>query len=347
MPTKNTIFVFKNVILNILSTTQQKEANVFLSVAKRNMRTLKVTDWITYKKADLHRHLDGSLRPETMLELGEKFNVSIPDNFHFSPNMTLEIALSFFETSLKLLQEKEELKRVAKEMVEDAKTDNVEHLEVRFGPHLHRQKNLSLEEIIDAVLDGLNGQASLILCGLYGDDPKLIESFVDLAKTRPGIVALDLAGGPAPNQNFKLSDYKTAFSKAKEMGLGRTVHASEGRDPNEIIIAINDLHAQRLGHATTLLESKEALELVLSNNITIESCPTSNWQCGVVKDLDHHPLPQWLQEGVRVCVNTDNTFFSNVNLSEELAHAEAMPGMTKELVETCIKNGFEAIFPMR
>lgn len=337
----------KNMISNIQNMTLPKEANVFLNVVKRNMRTLKVTDWKNYKKVDLHRHLDGSLRPETMTELGNKFDVVIPDNFHFSPNMTLDIALSFFETSLKLLQEKEELKRVAKEMVEDARADNVEHLEVRFGPHLHQQKNLSLEEIVDAVLDGLNGQAGLILCGLYGDDPNLIESFVDLAKTRPGIVALDLAGGPAPNQSFKLTDYKSAFCKAKEMGLGRTVHASEGRDPNEIIIAINDLHAQRLGHATTLLESKEALDLVLNNNITVESCPTSNWQCGVVKDLDHHPLPNWLKEGVKVCVNTDNTFFSNVNLSEEHAHAEAMPGMTKELVETCIKNGFEAIFPMR
>jgi adenosine deaminase len=282
-----------------------------------------------------------------MKELGEKFGVNIPENFHFSPNMTLDIALGFFETSLKLLQKTDELTRVANEMVDDSLEDNVTELEVRFGPHLHQQKGLKLEEIIDAVLEGLKGRAGLILCGLYGDDPKLLEQFVEISKSRSGVVALDLAGGPASGQIFKLEDYASAFTKAREIGLGRTVHASEGRDPQEIITAITKLHAQRLGHATTLLESKQALDLVLKNNITIESCPTSNWQCGVVKDLEHHPLPKWLKEGVNVCLNTDNTFFSNINLSQEYQNAENMPGINKQDLMKCIENGFKAKFPLR
>ncbi len=304
-------------------------------------------DFKNLKKADLHRHLDGSLRPSTMVELGRKFNVNIPENFHFSPNMTLNRALSFFETSLKLLQEKPELTRVASEMIEDALNDNVTHLEVRFGPHLHQQKGLKLEEVIDAVLEGLNGQAGLILCGLYGDDPKLIESFVELARTRPGIVAIDLAGGPASGQEFRLEDYSSAYTKAKDFGIGRTVHASEGRSPEEIITAVTKLHAQRLGHATTLLDSTMAVDLVLKNDVTIESCPTSNWQCGVVKDLQHHPLPQWLDKGIKVCVNTDNTYFSNIVLSEEYSNALTIPGMTENKTQHCIRYGFEAAFSMR
>ncbi|TNF00733.1 MAG: hypothetical protein EP326_06060 [Deltaproteobacteria bacterium] len=304
-------------------------------------------DFKALKKADLHRHLDGSLRPSTMIELGRKFNVDIPDDFHFSPNMTLEKALSFFETSLKLLQEKNELIRVAKEIVEDANKDNVTTLEVRFGPHLHQQKNLRLEEIIDSVLEGLNGQAGLILCGLYGDDPNLLETYVNLAKTRGGIVAIDLAGGPSPTQKFRLEDYAKAYSMAKEIGLGRTVHASEGRDPKEIVTAVSVLHAQRLGHATTLLQSSEAIDLVLENNVTVESCPTSNWQCGVVQDLAHHPLPQWLDKGINVCVNTDNTYFSNITLSEEYMNAMDMPGMTESKILSCLNQGFQAAFNMR
>lgn len=306
-----------------------------------------MSTWKRIKKADLHRHLDGSLRSNTIRELGEKFDVQIPENFHFSPNMTLDIALRFFDTSLKLLQHKEELTRVANEIVEDALEDNVTHLEVRFGPHLHQQKGLKLEEIIDAVLEGLKGRAGLILCGLYGDDPKLLEQFVEISKSRSGVVALDLAGGPASGQNFKLEDYASAFTMAREVGLGRTVHASEGRDPQEIITAITKLHAQRLGHATTLLESNQALDLVLKNNITIESCPTSNWQCGVVKDLEHHPLPNWLKEGINVCLNTDNTFFSNINLSQEYENAEKMPGIKQQVLMKCIENGFKAMFPLR
>ena len=306
-----------------------------------------MSTWKRIKKADLHRHLDGSLRSNTIRELGEKFDVQIPENFHFSPNMTLDIALRFFDTSLKLLQHKEELTRVANEIVEDALEDNITHLEVRFGPHLHQQNGLELEEVIDAVLEGLNGRAGLILCGLYGDDPKLLDQFVNISTSRSGIVAIDLAGGPATGQKFKLDDYASAFTKAKSIGLGRTVHASEGRTPNEIITAITQLHAQRLGHATTLLNSKEALDLVLKNNITIESCPTSNWQCGVVKDLDHHPLPAWLKEGVNVCLNTDNTYFSNINLSQEYENAEKIPGISRQDLMKCVENGLKAKFKLR
>lgn len=282
-----------------------------------------------------------------MIDLGRKFNVHIPDDFHFSPNMTLERALGFFETSLKLLQERNELIRVANEIVEDAKEDNVTTLEVRFGPHLHQQKNLRLEEVVDSVLEGLNGKAGLILCGLYGDDPELLETYVELAKSRSGIVAIDLAGGPSPTQKFRLEDYAEAYSMAKEIGLGRTVHASEGRDPQEIITAVTKLHAQRLGHATTLLQSVEAIELVLQNEVTIESCPTSNWQCGVIQDLAHHPLPQWLDKGIKVCLNTDNTYFSNITLSEEYNNAMDMPGMTESKILSCINQGFHAAFNMR
>ncbi|MBT7611049.1 MAG: hypothetical protein HN576_14905 [Bacteriovoracaceae bacterium] len=295
-------------------------------------------------KTDLHRHLDGSLRQATINELAKKFNVIIPTEFTFKPHMTLNTALEFFNTSLLLLQETGELTRVASEICEDAKEGGLERLEIRFGPQLHQQKGLRLEEIIDSVLEGINGRAGLILCGLYGDDPKLLCEFMEIAKTRLGVVALDIAGGPSSNHQFKLEDYKDPYDKAYEYGIHRTVHASEGRGPQEIITAINILRAERLGHATTLLDSKEALDLVLENNITIESCPTSNLQCGVVQSHQTHPLGKWLNLGVSACINTDNTFFSQVTSQEEHEKALSIQGMNPKLLERAIKNGLDSIF---
>ena len=296
-------------------------------------------------KTDLHRHLDGSLRPETILELAQKFNVTIPNEFTFKPHMTLDLALEFFNTTLLLLQETDELTQVASEICEDATKEGLERLEIRFGPHLHQQKGLKLEEIIDAVLTGINGRAGLILCGLYGDEPKLMMDFVEIAKSRKDVVAIDLAGGPQGAHHFKLEDYKEAYQEALEFGIHRTVHASEGRHPQEIITAINVLHAERLGHATTLLESEEALKLVLDKKITIESCPTSNLQCGVVPSLEKHPLSKWLKLGVKACINTDNTFFSDVNSYQEHEIAlNKIEGMTEELLQQAIINGQNSAF---
>ena len=295
-------------------------------------------------KTDLHRHLDGSLRKSTIFDLAEKFAVEIPADFTFKPHMTLGRALEYFQTSLLLLQEIPELTRVAAEICEDGEDEKLERLEIRFAPHLHQQKGLRLEEIIDAVLEGINGRAGLILCGLYGDDPKLLLQFVEIARSRPDVVAIDLAGGPHGAQNFKLEDYQPAYLKACDYGIHRTVHASEGRPPKEIITAINTLKAERLGHATTLLESSEALDLVLSKEITIESCPTSNLQCGVVPSLEEHPLGRWLERGVKACINTDNTFFSQVNSHQEHQRTLSIQGMNEELLQQAIANGQQSVF---
>ncbi len=299
---------------------------------------------ILVPKTDLHRHLDGSLRSLTILELGKKFNISIPQDFTFKDHMSLSLALDYFQTTLFLLQEKAELSRVASEICEDAEGDGIEHLEIRFGPHLHQQKGLRLEEVIDSVCEGINNRAKLILCGLYGDDPKLLLKFVEIAKSRKTVVAIDIAGAPHSSQSYKLEDYRPAYIKAYEYGIHRTVHVSEGRPPQEIITAINVLKAERLGHATTLLESSEALDLILQKEITIESCPTSNLQCGVVKNFESHPLPSWLKLGVKACINTDNTFFSDTTSTKEHKRALEINGMNEKLLKQAIENGKNALF---
>jgi adenosine deaminase len=292
--------------------------------------------------ADLHLHLDGSIRPGTLEALARRAGRTVPADLAFSAGMGLEAALSRFAFTLSLIQDPAEVRRVAAEICEDAAAASVSSLEIRFAPQLHR--GASMETIVDAALDGIGGRAGLILCGLYGEPPSLIEALVDIAVGRSGVVAIDLAGGPAPAQSFTLRDYSAPFQRAARLGLGRTVHAGEGRPPDEIRIAIEELGAARVGHGTTLLDDPRVLELVLARQITIEACPTSNLHTGAIPSLEAHPLPKWLRLGVRACVNTDNTLLSSVNAAEEHRRARAIPGMDDELLQRAIDCGHAALF---
>ena len=287
--------------------------------------------------AELHLHLDGSLRMNTVRELAGRMGKQVPAELLFRPGMGLAEALSKFAFTLSLLQQPAEVKRVAAEICEDALKSGVSVLEVRFAPQLHAGANVA--EIVDAALEGIGGRAGLILCGLYGEDPRVLQGHVELARTRRGVVAIDLAGGPSALQPFRLDDYAAPFLKAKELGMGRTVHASEGRSPEEIRVAVEQLHAQRIGHGTTLLEDRSVLDLVLERGVTIEACPTSNVHTGIFKDVDEHPLPRWLSLGVRATICADNTLLSNVSTAEEHRRASQIPGMTPALVAQAIANG--------
>jgi len=292
--------------------------------------------------AELHLHLDGSLRPSTVRELADRLGLVVPKDLLFHAGMGLSEALSRFAFTLSLLQQPAEVRRVAAEICEDELRGGVSTLEVRFAPQLHR--GAPMEEIVDAALEGLAGRAGLILCGLYGEDPSVLSALVELARTRPGVVAIDLAGGPSPTQRFRLEDYAAPFTRAKELGLGRTVHASEGRPPAEIRIAIEQLHAQRIGHGTTLLDDASVLELVLARGVTIEACPTSNVHTGIFRDVNEHPLPRWLARGVRACICADNTLLSDVSTAQEHERAARMPGMSAELLARAVANGHAARF---
>ena len=292
--------------------------------------------------ADLHRHLDGSLREATLRELAEAQRVHLPRQLQFTPGMGLGEALGKFAPILAVLQRPEAVQRVAAEVCEDAAAEGVTTLELRFAPQLHR--GAELEEIVDAALAGIDGRAGLILCTLYGENPELTARMVECARERPGVVGIDLAGGPDPRQHFILEDYRGAFEAAAALGLGRTVHAGEGRDPEEIGVAVEVLGAQRIGHGTTLLDDPAVLELVLEAQVTIEACLTSNVHTGAIERGQDHPLPRWLERGVRVCICTDNVFLSDTSAPLEHERASGLPGMTPERLRQAIDAGHAAAF---
>jgi adenosine deaminase len=165
-----------------------------------------------------------------------------------------------------------------------------------------------------------------------------------VAKGRAEVVGIDLAGGPATEHAFGMKDYAPVFSRARDLGLGRTVHAGEGRPAEEIAYAVTELHAQRIGHGTTLLDDPAVLDLVLERGVVIEACPTSNVHTGVIKTVAEHPMVSWLELGVRVCINSDNTLLSDTNATTEHRLAAHIPGMTPELLERAIAHGHAGAF---
>jgi adenosine deaminase len=290
------------------------------------------------KLSDLHRHLDGSLRSSTIAEWAG----GMPEDLRFHAGMGLGSALEKFAFTLSLLQSGDRVRRVASEICEDAANEGVTTLEIRFAPQLHLKGGARLEAIIDAAIEGANHRAGIILCGLYGDSPSLVDELVVAAKSRVGVVGIDLAG--APNQAGRVEDYVGPYRRARDAGIGRTVHAGEGRPADEIRRAIELLGAQRIGHGTSLLEDPALVDLILERRVTIEACPTSNVHTGAIPDPSAHPLPRWLAAGVSACINTDNTLLSNVDSPTEHARAAALPGMTPALLMRAIENGHLATF---
>ncbi|RMG15588.1 MAG: hypothetical protein D6731_08045 [Planctomycetota bacterium] len=293
---------------------------------------------------ELHRHLDGAVRWETLEALAREQGVRVPSprRLRLRPGMGLDAALESFRPILSVLQRPEDVRRVAAEACEDAAAEGIEHLELRFAPQLHRGAGPA--DIVDAALEGVAGRAGLVLCGLYGEPPGVLAELVAIARDRPGVVGIDLAGGPQPSHRWILEDAARAFRMAAEAGLGRTVHAGEGRPPEEIALAVEVLGAQRIGHGTTLLDDPEVAALVVDRGVTVEACLSSNVHTGAIARLEEHPLREWLARGVRVALCTDNPVLSGTTLANEHAAALRLLGGDEEALGRTLRCAREAAF---
>ena len=261
---------------------------------------------------ELHLHIDGSIRKSTLAEWCPDLHVH---SFGFKKGMTLEDCLSCFATTVGALNSPERMQRAVQEICEDQKSIGVHRTELRFAPHIHGVDTL---EMVDAATRGLDKDTNLILCGLYGENPKTFELLVEIAKKNRRVVGIDIAGGPKKTDKYGLHHYVDAYQEAKRYGVGRTAHVGEGRPASEIVDAILMLDLQRLGHACSLLESERALDLVRDRVIVIEACPTSNLDTGIYKSPSQHPIKRWIEKGVRVSICADNSLMSGTNTITEL-----------------------------
>lgn len=302
-------------------------------------------------KADLHCHLDGSLRKSTLIELAEQQNITLPSlEFIGQGFASLEDYLAVFPASCSVLQTAEALTRVAYELVEDAVDDGIWHLEVRFSPLLFIEQGLSYPQQIQAVHEGISRaqkkwpiSVDIILCGLRHRDAALnLEVAKAAVQARDlGVVAFDLAG---PEKGFAAHLHGDSFREAQKHCLNITIHAAEADGPASVRDALFNCGAHRIGHGTELYKDPELLQYVIDHRIPIEVCLSSSKDTGAVKQVANHPIKQYWQAGALVTLNTDNRLISNTSLSKQYLLAHEHLGLNYNELVQIARNGFLAAF---
>ena len=328
---------------------------------KRSQDARELTREVVLKwpKTDLHCHLDGSPRIETVWELAQKQNVKLPAK---SPDelrnvlqpgaraQNLREYLQTFEIVNMVLQEEEALERAAYELAADAWNEGVWYIEVRFSPILHIKKGLRLTEIMDAVLSGLQRaehefgiRTGIIVCGIRSIEPEVSLTLAELtvAFKGRGVVGFDLAGA---EDNFPAKDHADAFYLIRKNNINCTVHAGEAWGPDSISQALHNLSTHRIGHGTRLKENGDLLNYINDHRIPLEICVTSNVQTKAVADYSHHPIRFYYDFGLRVTLNTDNRLVSDITLTDEYLRVHERCGLTRSELEDIVIMGWKAAF---
>lgn len=289
-------------------------------------------DFVKLPKIELHCHLDGSLRPETVIDIAKMEKVDIPSydietikNIMIAPlecNSLVEY-LKTFAIPVDVMQSKESLRRVAYELLEDAAKENVKYIEVRFAPLLHIKKGLTVEEVIQSVLLGIKDaekkhdiKGNLIIGCLRSTSLDNVYHVIEAGRKflQKGVVAIDLCGSEGEGFSKKFIE---PIALAREYGYRVTIHAGETGIGKNVLEAVEMLKAERIGHGVFIKDCIEAYHIVKSKKITLEMCPTSNVQTKAVNNYNEHPIYDFYKDGIKVTFNTDNRTVSNTNLNNE------------------------------
>ena len=309
-------------------------------------------------KAELHCHLDGSVRPATLLELGREHRVPMPADdvdalrefMIVRDARNLEDYLTRFDITLSVMQTAEALERIAYELAEDAAADGVRYIEVRYSPVLNTRHDLSLGETVDAAIRGLERArrdhgigGQLIICALRNLPPgiSLELSRLAVAYKGSGVAGFDLAGG---ERGHPAGVHAPAFAYAHEHGLACTCHAGEGAGAESVREAVYACGANRIGHATSLIEDESLTEHVTNARIALEICLTSNVQTRAATSYEAHPLRRYFDAGANVVLNTDNRLMSGTTLTDEYVHAARHLDFSFDELCTVALNGFDSAF---
>jgi len=306
-------------------------------------------------KTNLLCHLDGSMRLETFMELASDAGYDLPSSpedvyslFFPCDEVCQEHFTSFFDVTVPLMQTAEVLQRVAREAALDAAAQSCWYLEVRFCPLRHQELNLGLDAAVGAVQKGLQEaveqtgiKCGIIITGLRTIDP---ESSLELAELAvqwkgKGVVAFDLAGTERDNPAKR---HQKAFYHLMNNNMNCTIHAGEGFGPESIHDALHRCGANRIGHGTRLHEDPDLLAWVNDNRIPLEMCVSSNVLTGVVDSAGNHPLRYYLDMGLRVSLNSDNSLFTRTSILEELRLAVDTFDFSLLETETMLLNGVKS-----
>ncbi|HEF8772551.1 adenosine deaminase [Providencia manganoxydans] len=308
---------------------------------------------------DIHRHLDGNIRPETILSLAQQHNIILPANEIESLRPHVQVItqeadlvgfLQKLDWGVAVLADLDACKRVAQENVEDAYNAGIDYAELRFSPYYMAMKHqLPVEGVVEAVIDGIAAgcleydiKVNLIgiLSRTFGQEA-CAKELTGLLAHRNKLCALDLAGDEL---GFPGALFHNHFKQARNAGLQITVHAGEAAGAESIWHAIKELGAQRIGHGVKASEDPKLIEYLATHKIGIESCLTSNIQTNTVASLANHPLKMFLQHGIIASINTDDPAVEGIELAYEYEVAAPKAGLTPAEIEQAQINGLTMSF---
>lgn len=309
-------------------------------------------------KTELHCHLDGCVRPSTLLELAAEYDKPMPADdaealaryMLVDDAQNLEDYLERFSITLSVMQTEEALERITYELAEDAAREGVRYLETRYAPVLNVRGGLTLEQSVEAPLRGLARAQKeygivgrVIVCAIRNMAPEVSLELAKLAVAfrERGVVGFDLAGGEAGNPGRR---HKAAFDYAREHDLPCTCHAGEGDGASSVREAVHTLCACRIGHGTRLIEDESLTQYVADRQITVECCLTSNVQTRAAQSYDTHPFRAYFDRGLNVALSTDNRLMSGVTLTDEYQRAAKHLGFSFEELTQVARNGFRSAF---
>ncbi|UCX03090.1 adenosine deaminase [Shewanella glacialimarina] len=308
---------------------------------------------------DLHRHLDGNVRVQTIWELGHKHGIVLPaDSLEtLAPFVQIQgkenslvAFLKKLDWMVAVLADLDAVKRVAYENVVDAKVSGLDYAELRFSPYyMAMNHNLPIEAVVEAVIDGVAAgtkehDVKINLIGImsrsFGQEKCRLE-LEGLLAHKDKIVAIDLAGDEL---GFPGDLFTEHFKRVRDAGLQITAHAGEAAGPESMWQAIEVLGATRIGHGVNAIRDPKLMEYLAKHRIGIESCPTSNLHTSTIADYDSHPFMQFFNSGVLIGLNTDDPGVSNIDINHEYRVAKSEMGLTDEQLSQVQRNGVEMAF---
>lgn len=308
---------------------------------------------------DLHRHLDGNIRIETILDLGKQFGLTLPayDIESLRPHVQIVEAepslvafLSKLDWGVAVLGDLEACRRVAYENVEDAKNAQIDYAELRFSPYYMAMKHkLPIAGVVEAIVDGVDAgcrdfgiKANLIgiLSRTFGQEA-CQQELSGLLTQKDRLVAIDLAGDELGQPGDRFLSH---FKQVRDAGLQVTVHAGEAAGPESMWQAIQELGASRIGHGVKALQDPTLMDYLAKNKIGIESCLTSNIQTSTVASFAEHPIKSFLDHGILACLNTDDPAVEGIELPHEYEIAASKVGLSQSDIRQAQINGLELAF---
>ena len=318
-----------------------------------------MTNFKKLPKVELHCHLDGSVRPETILELAGQDNIDLPTynledlkSYLQVPDdcPSLKVYLERFALPNVVMQTADNIYRVTSELLADVANDGVQYIEIRFAPRLHMAKGLSFDQIVESVLkaileapDKYGIHANLILCCMRHESVQHSIEVVEAGRKYlgKGVVAVDLAGN---EHDFPPELHKEAFDLAKEYGYHITIHAGETGIGENVEKSIKLLHAERIGHGLFCKDVPSSYNLVKSKQIPLEVCPISNLHTKAVPSYGEHPIGAFYKDNVFVTINTDNMTVSNITQTGEYEHLNKHFDFNEDIFKEIYLKSVEASF---